>query len=253
MSWLIDFILNILLSIDSVIHSLGFSIIIFTIIFRGITLAFTYKSLKSMKKIQSLSGEVNALRQKYKDDPQALNLAQLELYKKYNVNPMSGCLPQLLQLFMLIIIYRVLLKLVGMENLENVNFFWLNLTEPDPIYVIPILATVSQLFLSLMTSPGAETRNVVPDKSKKKAIQELNKKEDDTAQMAATMQKQMLFILPFMTGFIALKLPSGLGLYWVISTVFSICQQVFISGWGGIKIYYQRLTAFIKSKRSTNS
>ncbi|MDO5561614.1 MAG: YidC/Oxa1 family membrane protein insertase [bacterium] len=241
MSWLIDAILNILLAINDLVGNLGFSIIIFTLVFRGITLAFTYKSLKSMKKMQAMSEEVKALQKKYKNDPQALQLAQMELYKKYNVNPISGCLPQILQIVMLIIIYQVLLKLMGLENLTNVNFFWLNLTQPDPLYVIPVLAVLSQLFLSIMTLPGGEVRDVVPDNSKKKAIQELNEKENDTAQMAATMQKQMLFILPFMTGFIALKLPSGLGLYWVVSTIFSIGQQVLISGWGGITIYWHRL------------
>lgn len=246
MSWLIDAILQILLWINTLTQNLGLAIIVFTLIFRGLILAFTYKSLKSMKKIQAMSGEVKALQKKYKDDPQALQLAQLELYKKYNVNPISGCLPQLLQIFMLIIIYQVLLKVIGMENLENVNFLWLNLTKPDSKYIIPILATLTQLFLSLMTLPGGETRDIVPNSSKKKAIQELNEKENDTAEMAATMQKQMLFMMPLMTGFIALKLPSGLGLYWVISTLFSIFQQVFISGWGGIIIYARRLKNFFQ-------
>ncbi len=248
MSWLIDIILQILLWINDLLGNLGLSIIVFTLLFRGLILTFTYKSLKSMKKIQAMSGEIKALQKQYAKDPQALQLAQMELYKKYNVNPLSGCLPQLLQIFMLIVIYQVLLKLIGMENLQNVNFLWLNLTQPDPKYIIPILATLTQLFLSIMTLPGGETRDVVPNNSKKKAIQELNEKENDTASMAATMQKQMLFMLPLMTGFIALKLPSGLGLYWVFSTIFSICQQVFISGWGGISIYAQRLKNRLQGK-----
>lgn len=248
MNWLIDAILEILLWLNDFVGNLGFSIIIFTLIFRSITLAFTYKSLKSMHKMQAMSGEIKDLQKKYKNDPQALQLAQMELYKKYNVNPLSGCLPQILQLVMLIIFYQVLLKLVALENLTNVNFFWLNLTQPDPLYIIPILAVITQLFLSVMTLPGGEIRDVVPDKSKKKAIQELNEKENDTAQMAASMQKQMLFILPFMTGFIAINLPSGLGLYWVVSTIFSIGQQVLVSGWGGITIYWQRLRKVFTQK-----
>ncbi len=248
MTWLINTILQIILWLNNFLGNLGLSIIVFTIIFRALILVFTYKSLKSMKKIQAMSGEVKALQRKHKDDPQALQLAQLELYKKYNVNPLSGCLPQILQIFMLIVIYQVLLKLIGLENLQNINFLWLDLTKPDPKYIISILATLTQLFLSLMTLPGGETRDIVPNDSKKKAIQELNKKENNTADMAATMQKQMLFMLPLMTGFIAIKLPSGLGLYWIISTLFSIFQQVFISGWGGIAIYSARLVKFFKEK-----
>ena len=228
MTWLIDAILQIILWLNNFLGNLGFSIIAFTFVFRSLILIFTYKSLKSMKKIQAMSGEVKELQQKHKNDPQALQLAQLELYKKYNVNPLSGCLPQILQIVMLIIIYQVLLKLIGLDNLENINFFWLDLTQPDSKYIIPVLAVITQLFLSLMTLPGGETRDVVPNQSKKKAIQELNEKENNTAGMAATMQKQMLFMLPLMTGFIAIKLPSGLGLYWVASTLFSIFQQFFI-------------------------
>lgn len=251
MTWIIDTILQIILWLNNLLGNLGLAIIVFTLIFRAIILVFTYKSLKSMKKIQAMSGEVKALQQKHKNDPQALQLAQLELYKKYNVNPLSGCLPQILQIIMLIIIYQVLIKLIGLENLENIKFLWLNLTQPDSIYIIPILAVITQLFLSLMTLPGGETRDVVPNESKKKAIQELNEKENNTAGMAATMQKQMLFMLPLMTGFIAIKLPSGLGLYWVISTLFSIFQQVFISGWGGITVYSSRLVKFFKAKITT--
>lgn len=248
MTWLINAILQIILWLNNFLGNLGLSIIVFTIIFRALILVFTYKSLKSMKKIQAMSGEVKALQQKHKNDPQALQLAQLELYKKYNVNPLSGCLPQILQIFMLIVIYQVLLKLIGLENLQNINFLWLDLTKPDPKYIISLLATFTQLFLSLMTLPGGETRDIVPNDSKKKAIQELNEKENNTADMAATMQKQMLFMLPLMTGFIAIKLPSGLGLYWIISTLFSIFQQVFISGWGGIATYSARLVKFFKEK-----
>ncbi len=248
MTTIIDFILNIILSINNLIHNLGFSIIIFTLIFRFLMLAFTQKSLKSMKKMQSLSGELKSLKEKYKNDPQSLNLAQLELYKKHNINPVAGCLPQLLQLAMVIIIYQVLLKLIKMENLPNTQFFWLDLTQPDPVYLIPIFATLSQLFLSIMTAPGGEIRDIVPNKSKKTEIQKLNKKEDEAAQMASTMQKQMLFVLPFMTGFIAWKLPSGLGLYWIISTIFSIGQQFFLSGLGGIGIYYRRIKFLFERK-----
>jgi YidC/Oxa1 family membrane protein insertase len=87
--------------------------------------------------------------------------------------------------------------------------------------------------MSLMISPGAEIPDIVPNESKKKEVQKANEKEEDFAEMAASMQKQMLFFMPVMTAFIAWRYPSGLALYWVITTVFSIVQQYFISGWGG--------------------
>lgn len=241
MNLIIETILKIVLFLNDLVGNLGLALILFTIIFRLITLAFTYKSLKSMGKMREISGEVKQLQKKYKGDPKALQLAQLELYKKHNINPLSGCLPQILQIVMLLIIYQVLIRLFKIEGLANTSFLWFDLTSPDPLHLIPILAAGSQLFLSIMTLPGGEKRDLVPNDSSKKSIQELNKKEEDSANMAAAMQKQMLIMMPLMTGFIALKLAAGLGLYWVISTLFSIGQQYFISGWGGIVIYKDRL------------
>ena len=64
--------------------------------------------------------------------------------------------------------------------------------------------------------------------------------------MAASMQKQMIFMMPFLSGFIAWNLPSGIGLYWIISTLFSIAQQHHLSGWGGVKVHYTNLVAKFK-------
>ena len=251
MSWLTTAIFNILLSINDLVGNLGVTIIIFTLLFRGILLACTWKSLKSLSKMREINGELQEIRQKYKNDQQAMNLAQLELYQRYNINPLSGCLPQILQIFMLIVFYQALRRLLVDESITNTMFLWLDLTKPDPLHIIPILAAASQLFLSVMTLPGGEQPDVVPNDSSKKAIQKLNEKEEDTAAMAATMQKQMLFMMPFMTGMIAWSLPSGLGLYWIVSTVFSIVQQVFISGWGGLTIYYHRIiNIFHRGKES---
>lgn len=251
MSWLSTSILNILLTINSFVGNLGWTIIIFTIIFRLILLAFTWKSLKSMSKMREINGELQAIRKKYQDDPQAANIAQMELYKRYNINPLSGCLPQILQIFMLIVFYQALRQLLGQDNVGNTFFFGIDLTAPDPFHIIPILAAVSQLFLSVMTLPGGETPDLVPNDSKKKAIQKKNEQEEDMAQMAATMQKQMLFMMPFMTGMIAWSLPAGLGLYWIVSTVFTIIQQVYISGWGGITIYYHRFINTIRHRKES--
>ncbi len=250
MTWLSTSILNILLTINSLVGNLGWTIIIFTVIFRGILLAFTWRSLKSMSKMRQVNSELQAIRKKYKDDPQAANLAQLELYKRYNINPMSGCLPQILQIFMLIVFYQALRQLLGHEGVANTSFFWLDLTQPDAWHIIPILAAATQLFLSVMTLPGGETRDIVPNDSRKKSIQKLNEEEEDMAQMAATMQKQMLFMMPFMTGMIAWSLPSGLGLYWIVSTIFSIVQQVFLSGWGGITLYFKRFISIFQRKET---
>lgn len=228
--------------LSTTIGSLGWAIVAFTFLVRLALYPLTSSSLRAQKKIRDLQPELKKLGTKHKGDKQALQRAQMELYQKYNVNPLAGCLPQLVQIFLLIVLYQALLAFLngGMENGANLEFFWLNLGQPDPTYALPVLAAVTQLILSLMIAPGAEIPDVVPNKSSNKKVKKTNEKEEDMAEMAASMQQQMLFIMPIMTGVIALRFPSGLALYWVVATVFSIAQQYFISGWGGLTTYYQR-------------
>lgn len=229
--------------------SLGLAIIVFTFLIRSALVPITLPSLRSTKKMQELQPEMKKLQKLHGKDRQALQKAQLELYKKYNVNPLSGCLPQLLQLGVLIVLYQTLIGFIKTNGgIIDMNFLWLNLSVPDSKFILPVLAMLTQLVLSLMIAPGAEVKDVVPNNSKTKKIQKLNEKEEDTADMAKSMQQQMMIMMPIMTGFIALKFPSGLALYWVATTLFSIGQQWYISGPGGLVTYSQRAILFVKTK-----
>jgi YidC/Oxa1 family membrane protein insertase len=240
-----DFLIQILTLLHQVTGNLGLDIILFTIIIRVALLPLTLPSLKAGQKLKELQPEIKKLQQKHQGDKKAMQLAQVELYKKYNVNPLAGCLPQLLQIGILILLYQVMVKFLSNPEINGVAispyFGWLNLSKPDSLYILPILAALSQLFMSLMIAPGAETRDIVPNKSKSKKIQKENKKEENVADMAQSMQQQMVFLMPIMTGIIALNFPSGLALYWIVTTLFSIVQQYYISGLGGIKTYALRL------------
>jgi len=149
-------------------------------------------------------------------------------------------------------LYRVLINFLRETSINGLtvdpHFFWLDLSVPDSKFILPVVAALSQFVLSLMISPGAETRDVIPNNSKSKKIKKENVKEEKTADMAQSMQQQMMFIMPIMTGFIALRFPSGLALYWVATTIFSIGQQMHVSGLGGLKIYYKRALAFVTKK-----
>lgn len=231
--------------------NLGIAIIVLTLIIRSLLVPLTLPSLKARKKITELQPKLNKLKKKHGKDKKAMQKAQLELYQKYNVNPLAGCLPQLVQLALLIFLYRALISFLGQDAVNGVtvnsSFLWLDLTSPDTKFVLPVLAGLSQMLLSFMISPGGEVRDIVPNKSKSKKVQKENKKEEDMAGMAASMQQQMIFIMPVMTVFIAAKFPSGLAVYWIMTTIFSIGQQYFISGWGGLKSYWLRARAlFIK-------
>jgi len=242
----------ILIEIYKITGSLGLSIIGLTVIFKGIMVPITLPSLKSQQKMKELQPEINALKKKH-SDKKILQQEQLNLYKKYNINPLAGCLPQIFQLIVLIFLYHALTVFFKNPSayglVINTKFLWLDLTLPDSKFILPVLAMVTQFILSLMLAPGAEVKDTVPNNSKLKKIQKENKKEEDTAEMAASMQKQMLFIMPVMTGFIALSFPSGLALYWVASTVFGIIQQYFISGPGGLTLYIERFFGKLKPQK----
>lgn len=244
MSLFISFFTSILVFLDSIFNNLGLTIIVFTILIRLALLPLTLPSVKSNKKIQELQPEIKKLKEKYGQDKQGLALAQSQLYKSYNINPLAGCLPQLLQLFILIVLYQAIIKLFNSPELNfNLNFLWVNLGQPDSLYIFPVVAGLTQFLLSLMISPATQTRDIVKNDSKLKSIQEANKKEEDIAEMATTMQQQMIFLMPIMTAFIALRLPSGLALYWIMGTVITMTTQYFISGWGGLAAHWNKYVA----------
>lgn len=252
MSFLIEYFSQILFILHGLVGGVGWALVVFTIIIRALLLPLTLPSIKAQKRIADLKPEIDALKLKHGDDKTAFQQAQLELYKKYNVNPLAGCLPQLLQIGVLIVLYQALLKFFENPTFNGVSlnfiFFGLDLTKADGTYVLPILAGITQLILSVMIMPATEVKDTVSNTSKKKDIQKENKKEEDVAEMAATMQQQMMFIMPVMTVFFALKFPAGLALYWVVTTVFSIGQQYFVSGPGGLVTYFKRLQLLMKRK-----
>lgn len=227
-------------------NNLGLSIIATTLAIRLILIPLTLPSLKSAKKIKDLKPELDKLKEQHSDNKQALQMAQLELYKKNQINPAAGCLPQIINLIILIGLYQVLLKFLqtGTINGDSVNltFLWMNLAEPDKSYITPLLAGITQFILAFMlmpaTSTAAEKTLAAQTKTKKD-----DKQAEDMSQMAESMQQQMLYIMPIMTVVIALKFPAGLGVYWIVTTVISVVQQYTISGLGG-------LGRFIKSKQS---
>lgn len=244
MEMLIDGFIQLLTLLSDLTGSLGLAILVFTFLIRSALLPLSLPTLKATNQMRELQPELKKLKKKHGKDKKALQQAQMDLYKKYNVNPLAGCIPQLLQFAVLIFLYRALLQFLNDPSLTiSTDFLWLNLAKPDSKYVLPVLAAVTQLVLSLMIAPGAEKEDVVPNDSKSKKVQKANEKEEDVAEMAQSMQQQMMFIMPIMTGFFALQFPSGLALYWVATTVFSVGQQYYVSGWGGITTYAQRIMA----------
>jgi YidC/Oxa1 family membrane protein insertase len=243
-------ILQVLLWLTSVTGSLGLAIIAITLLIRLILYPLSMPAMKAAVKMRDLQPEIEKLKKKYKNDKLGLQQAQLALFQEHRINPAAGCLPYILQFAILIALYRVFIDYLqnGVAATVNLDFLWFNLKHPDPLYLLPVLAALTQFILSLMILPAV-------DASAEKTLaaatpgKEDDKKADDLSSMAAAMQGQMAFVMPVMTGFLALSFPSGLTLYWVFSTVFSIGQQYMVSGWGGLSRLPGYLNKFLRPNK----
>lgn len=242
-------ILNALIFLYKILFSnLGLAIIALTLFIRAVLAPIMTQQLRSAKKMQDLSPELAKLKEKFKDDKQKLAQAQMELYKNNGVNPASGCLPQVVQLIILISLYQVfnlVIKPDGLEVIKKINeslyafnqlpsssvlnlkFLYLDLSKPDLIQIpnfvgIPglfvILATVFQFLSSKLMSP-------VVSKEQKLALKTEAKADD----MASSMQKQMLYMFPLMTLIFGYTMSSGVMLYWFIFSLSSFVQQLIIN------------------------
>lgn len=244
--------------------SLGNAIVLFSILLKTVLLPLSISSQKQMDKIKKMQPHLAQLKAKHKGDSKAFQQAQMELMKEHQVNPIGGCIPQLVQFGILIVLYQVFIAVFKTGEINGQTFdttyLWFDLTHPDPTYILPILTGVLQLILSLMMLPPtveAPAAPAPPSKNKKKkslssALATTDKKPatQDMADISTSMQKQMVFMLPVITtlSFIMLKLPSGLALYWTVTSLFSIVQQYYLSGPGALKEYWEKATTFISTK-----
>lgn len=205
-----------LIFLNGFLGNLGLAIVVLTIIIQLILVPLRMPSLKSAKKIQSLKPKLDELKEKHKEDKQALMKAQMDLYKAEGVSPLGGFLPTLLSLPIIIALYQVLSKSLGTASIGE-QFLWLNLKKPDPYFILPALTAISQWFLSKMMMSQNQPAAVSPKAN--------NTSEPSLEDSMMAAQKQMQFLFPLFSAFLVLSLPSGVGLYWIISLVFAIVQQ----------------------------
>lgn len=222
-------------------HSLGFAIILLTLVVRVILIPFTLPQLRSAKKMALLKPELDALKKKHGHDAKLFQQKQLEFYKTRGVNPAAGCLPFIAQFIVLIALYQVFMKTLGGDGMGEINatFLLWDLKSKDTTYILPILAGLLQFVMSLTILPAVENQ---PEKRPGNAEQ-----KQDVAEMATSMQQQMVFMMPIMTVIFSIQFPSGLALYWVITTAFSLAQQLMVSGSGAL-LTYARKYHLVKGK-----
>lgn len=208
----------------------GVAIIVTTLLIKVLFIPLSRKQIESQKKMQELQPIIKELQKKHKDDKEQQTKAIMELYREHKANPLSGCLPLIVQLIVLIAIYRVIINIsqanfaiqatdlyAFVQNPGTVKHLFLNFLDLSvPSYALAILSAIAQYY---------QTKMLI--QSTKKAPATLPE-DADKPDFAEIMNKQMLYLGPGITFFVGVTFPAALALYWLFSTLFMIFQQVVI-------------------------
>lgn len=199
-------------------HDFGIAIIVLTLLIRVILYPLSVKALNSQRALQKLQPKLQEIQKKYKDDKEKQGMETLELYRKEKINPFSGLFLALIQFPILIALYQVFWRGLNTSELTRLYSFVIN-----PVYVNPTFLHwihLSKPHIAVATLAAilqfVQTKMLLPNKVKAPG---------EGPDVSEIMQKQMVYIFPFVTVIILMKLPAALGMYWIVSGIFSIIQQ----------------------------
>jgi YidC/Oxa1 family membrane protein insertase len=219
-------LINILLLLNLLVFGqFGLAIILFTVVLRLLTIPFTIRQLESTRAMQSIQPQIAEMQKKHKD-PKRRQEEMMKLYKENHINPLGCFMPFLIQIVVFMGLYRAFVYTVGgsPESLVglsqrlypiaalqnqiplNQHFLWLSLGHPDPTYVLPLLVGLSTYVQQKLS--------ITPNASPQQQQQ----------------QQMMTWMVPMMLMFITLNLPSGVGVYWVVTNVFSLFASYYVYG-----------------------
>ena len=185
--------------IHGVVGNWGWAIVLLTLLIKAVFFPLSAASYRSMARMKAITPRMQALRERFKGDPQKMNSALMELYKTEKVNPFGGCLPVVIQIPVFISLYWVLLSSVEMRGAPWI--LWIHdLSQQDPFYILPVLMAVS-MFLQTRLNPTP------PD----------------------PLQAKMMMFMPIAFSVMFFFFPAGLVLYYVVNNVLSIAQQYYIT------------------------
>ena len=205
----------VLLFFNGFVHNYGISIILLTIIIKIIFWPLTHKSQKSMRQMQKLQPLMKKIREKYKDNREMMNKELMGLYRTYKVNPMSGCLPMLIQIPVFFALYRVLGSSIELRHAPF--FLWINdLSAPDRLFSLPF-------HIPFMDPPyGIPVLTILMGAS-------MFIQQKMQPMMGDPSQAKMMMFMPLIFTVMFINFPSGLSLYWLTQNILSIGQQYYIN------------------------
>lgn len=206
-------------------HDIGAAVIVITLIVKGALFPLNMKALRGQFVMKGLEGEINSIKEKYKDNPQELSRRMMEIYKRENINPFASLLSILIQMPVLIALYFVIAKglhadpeslysfITFPETLHTKAFGVLDVTQKS--LIVAILTAFSSYVLA-----RRQTSSMVSNKAP----------HEETFQdhFMKSMKIQLLYVLPLIIGFSAYVLPSALGLYWITANIVGIFQDMYM-------------------------
>ena len=188
------------------IENIGLSIIIFTVIVYTLMIPMTIKQQKFSRMSAVMNPEIQKIQKKYKNNPEKAQQEMMKLYKENNVNPMSGCLPLLIQMPILFALYYVF---YGLGELKGVSFLWLgDLWAPDRTFILPILSAATTYLSSLLMTKFTQSQA--------------------GGAPGGMNMNTMNIVMAGMMGVMSIQFPSMLVLYWVIGNLIQMVQTYFI-------------------------
>ena len=252
-------VFNLLMAIYSIIPDFGVSIIIFTVIVRFLLWPLVKKQLHQSKAMRKIQPELKKINEKYKNNKQAQSMAMLDLYKKHNIGPFRSMLVLIIQLPILIGVYRVV-QIFAMHRdelgkytygfMENIPTVSNLIKNPDHfnqnflgiidltkhaisqegvvvgLLLIAFFAAFLQYYISKQTSPNTESKKRIRDI----LAEAENGKEPDQAELNAIVMRKMMKFMPAFLFFVIISLPGALALYMMISNLVAFIQNKIILG-----------------------
>lgn len=240
MDFITNPMLNVLLLVyDFTGNNFGIAVIVFTVLIRLLTYPLTATSLKSSKKMQDMqqTKKYKDMQKKYKDNKQKLQEQQLKLYKEVGFNPLSGCLPTLIQFPIIIGLYQAIIKVMASTPLAlidisdrlysfvpsslipvNDSFLWMDLGQPE------------RLFLPFLPEFGIPTLAIIVIFTSWLSTKTMSTPPTAGGGQGAQMTQMMGIYMPLLMGWLAYSYASGLALYFVVSNILGVVQNMILRG-----------------------
>lgn len=211
---------------------IGIAIVLLTVFVRLLLYGMNSRSIRSQKQLQEIQPKIKEIQERYKNDKEKQAKKLMEFYQKNKINPLSGCLPILIQLPILIALYNVFMNGFKDESLNALYAGYVsNPGHLNPISFGFVNLSVSNIYLSLAAGilQYYQTKMLMGTREdSKKKEEKKSENADKMPDFAEVVNKQMIYLMPVMTFVFAMSFPSGLALYWAVTTLFAIIQQYLI-------------------------